>query len=117
MITAFGKALRNLRMDKGELLKEMAVKIGVTSSYLSAVEVGKRNIPDGWIDKIADEYNLSAREVKHLRDAAAASVTQVRIDLVGANASERDLACAFAREFNDLTQEQHKAILRILRKD
>ena len=42
MITPFGKSLRNIRMDRGMLLKDMAQDLDVTSSYLSAVEVGKQ---------------------------------------------------------------------------
>ena len=42
MITAFGKFLRILRMDNGEILKTMAEKLEVTSSFLSAVENGKK---------------------------------------------------------------------------
>lgn len=39
MVTAFGKFLRILR----EILKDMAEKLNVTSSFLSAVENGKKN--------------------------------------------------------------------------
>ena len=45
MITEFGKALRKLRIDRGETLKIMADNLEMTSSYLSAIECGKRNIP------------------------------------------------------------------------
>ena len=50
MITPFGKSLRNIRMDRGMLLKDMAQDLDVTSSYLSAVEVGKRNVSENWKD-------------------------------------------------------------------
>lgn len=45
-LTEFGKFSRKLRIDNGELLKDMAIKLNVTVSYLSAVEIGKRNIPE-----------------------------------------------------------------------
>ena len=38
MLTSFGKTLRKLRIDNEELLKDMALKLGVTLAYLSAVE-------------------------------------------------------------------------------
>ena len=44
MITELGKHLRKIRIDHGEILKNMADKLGVTSSFLSAVEIGKRNM-------------------------------------------------------------------------
>ena len=56
MLTQFGKELRHIRLDRDEKLKDMAEKLGVTVSYLSAVENGKRNIPDNWIEMIASEY-------------------------------------------------------------
>lgn len=104
-------------MDRGELLKDMAEKLGVTSSYLSAVEVGKRKVPDSWIDRIASIYALSVGEINQLREAAAQSATQVKINLENASSRERDLAYAFAREFKDLSEDQHKAILRVLQKE
>ena len=42
MLTALGKFLRKLRIDNGEILKDMADKLGVTASFLSAVENGKK---------------------------------------------------------------------------
>ena len=50
MLTNFGKALRKLRIDNNELLKDMALKLEVTVSYLSAVENGKRDV-DRYIKK------------------------------------------------------------------
>ena len=66
MITPFGKSLRNIRMDRGMLLKDMAQDLDVTSSYLSAVEVGKRNVPEEWPRKIGKMYDLSDEEIENL---------------------------------------------------
>ena len=67
MLTQFGKELRHIRLDRDEKLKDMAEKLGVTVSYLSAVENGKRNIPDNWIEMIASEYYLSDEDVRNLQ--------------------------------------------------
>lgn len=58
MLTEFGKFTRKLRIDNGELLKNMADKLGVSSSYLSSVETGKRKVPLEWADKISLLYSL-----------------------------------------------------------
>ena len=50
MITAFGKFLRNLRMDIGELLLQMAEKLDVSPAFLSGVENGKRKIPSDRVE-------------------------------------------------------------------
>jgi transcriptional regulator with XRE-family HTH domain len=46
MLTPFGKKVRKLRIDVGVTLKSMADAMGVTSSYLSAIETGKRAVTD-----------------------------------------------------------------------
>ena len=52
MLTNFGKALRKLRIDNNELLKDMALKLEVTVSYLSAVEnAGCAKFMDRYIKK------------------------------------------------------------------
>ena len=44
MLTSLGRFLRKLRIDRGEILKNMAEKLEVTSSFLSAVENGKKRM-------------------------------------------------------------------------
>ena len=45
MLTSIGKFFRKLRIDEGEILKDMAEKLGVSVSFLSAVENGKKRMP------------------------------------------------------------------------
>lgn len=49
MLTDLGRLLRKIRIDHGEILKDMANRFGVTASYLSAVENGKRAVPEAWV--------------------------------------------------------------------
>ena len=58
MLTPLGKYLRKLRIDKGEILKNMSDKLKVTVSFLSAVENGKKKMPSEWNQKICDLYKL-----------------------------------------------------------
>lgn len=67
MFTSFGKFARRLRIENGELLKDMAAKLDVTSSYLSAVEHGKKRVPDVWQEQLSEIYHLSsASSIKHV---------------------------------------------------
>jgi transcriptional regulator with XRE-family HTH domain len=114
MLSPFGKLCRKLRIDNGELLKDMAEKLGVTPSYLSAVEVGKRNVPKDWPKKISDIYSLNDQETKALENAAKVSQLKVRVDLDNVAESDKELFLAFARQFTTLTntdKERIKAIL------
>ena len=62
----FGKFLRKLRIDNGELLKDMAIKLNVTPSFLSMVETGRRNIPKKWEEDIEKIYSLSLKQKEEL---------------------------------------------------
>ena len=46
MITEFGKLLRIIRINTGDSARTMAEKFGMSPSYLSTIENGKRNIPE-----------------------------------------------------------------------
>ena len=114
MITNFGKELRKLRIDNDELLKDMADKLGVTISYLSAVEHGKREVPDDWVNTISKLYQLSDAEKDNLEDLAYMSKNKVSIDLLEVNDKKKNTALAFARKFDNLSDEEINKINKIL---
>ena len=51
-VTVFGKYLRKMRIDCSEILGKMAGRLGISAAYLSAIENGCREIPEGFIEKI-----------------------------------------------------------------
>jgi transcriptional regulator with XRE-family HTH domain len=114
MLTRFGKKLRTLRLEKDQRLKDMADELGVTAAYLSAVENGKRSVPDLWIGKLSDRYGLSDSEIEELQKLAYEDKTNIKIDLNDAEDVEVGLALSFARKFKDLSDEQVSEIQRIL---
>lgn len=65
MLTEFGKAIRKIRLDKGEILKDMAKRLGVSSACMSAVENGRKNVPEKWIDQIIEFYQLDEEGQKN----------------------------------------------------
>ena len=81
MLTEFGKVLRKIRIDKQILLKNMADALKVSSAYLSAVENGKRRIPQDWVEKISEEYTLDGEQKAELSKAADNSMLDVKISL------------------------------------
>lgn len=114
MITEFGKALRKLRIDRGEILKTMAEKLNMTSSYLSAIECGKRNIPSDLISKLSSIYNLTEEEQELLLEARDKSLSSIEIELSTNNEFKRDLALQFARKFDDIDDELAVQLLKII---
>ena len=105
MLTAFGIALRKLRLDCGEILKTMADKLEISSSYLSAIEVGKRNIPDDFIVRVSKLYALKPEKVQALEDAKLKSQPEIAFGLGDASFHKRETALLFARRFDELDEE------------
>lgn len=114
MITDFGKILRKIRIDRGEILKDMADKLNVSSAYLSAVEMGKRNIPEQWITKISKLYGLSGEETDKLNDAADNSAKCITLNLENISSERKKTAILFAREFENIESETFNKIKKLL---
>ena len=111
MLTEFGKALRKIRIDRQQLLKEMANNLEVSSAYLSAVETGKRRIPKDWVSKISTIYSLSPEARDDLQNSADNSVSDVTISLVNASEEKRNAVLSFARALDGLSDEDLKKIM------
>ncbi len=116
MLTSFGKALRKFRVDQGLLLRDMAKTLGVSSAFLSAVETGRKSIPDSFVDKICDAYQFDPQERFDLEEAKANSQKQVRLDLQEVSPETRGVALAFAKRFESLSKEDLTKIYAILEK-
>ena len=57
MYTEFGKWLRTLRISIGIRLYDMSKALSVSSSFISAVETGKKSIPLDFVEKIIKNYD------------------------------------------------------------
>lgn len=115
VLTEFGKFSRKLRIDNGELLKDMAKKLGVTSAYLSAVEVGRRKIPEKWLEMIQHLYNITPNEVEIMYNAYEHSINEVKIDLSNQSPTYKETAMMFARELNNFEEDDVKELLEKMR--
>jgi len=115
-MTELGIALRKIRLDHRELLKEMAEKLNVSSAFLSAVETGKKKAPAGLVDLVCNVYGLDAASAKSLKSAEEMSATVVKINLAGATAAQHNAAVSFAKALDGLTDEDVARIMKIFEK-
>lgn len=117
-VTAFGKILRKRRIDSSEILGDMAKRLDVSASYLSSIENGLREIPDSFVEKIAEEYDLSEVEKQELEEAQAQSKGSVNVPLGEQKDSSEYLETAvmFAKDFSKLTEKQVKLMKEMLEK-
>lgn len=66
-LTRFGKALRDFRIARGEVLGHMARRMGMSTSELSGMENGRVEVPDDFIDRLNREYSLNTMQEVSLR--------------------------------------------------
>lgn len=115
MLTPFGKRLRKLRIDQGELMKDMAARLGVTPSYLSAVEMGKKSVPDAWIKVIGTQYGLD--DVDELQRLAEYSKPEYRVQIpAGADDLTRETVAVFARKVASMDPDSLNQLLEVMLK-
>lgn len=116
MLTLFGKELRKIRIEHNELMKDMAGKLGVTVSYLSAVENGKRNVPQTWINYIVNLYDLSQEKAIQLQNLYYEDQNSIDISLENKNDQDKDILFALARRYDALDSCDKEQLLAILKK-
>ncbi len=116
MITDFGKECRIIRANSGENLGDMAEKLKIPASFLSAIENGKKNVPKSLCEKIKKTYSLNEKCYKKLLEAAENSKTQVKIQMENMPSSDRDIVLSFARKFDELNSEEKEKIMKILQR-
>ena len=114
MLTRLGRFLRKLRIDNGEILKNMSDKFNVTASYLSAVENGKRTFPQEWREVVIREYKLNNEQQAEFDTAILDSVSQITINTENINLENKELTFAFARKIAHLPTEKLDEIKKIL---
>jgi HTH-type transcriptional regulator, competence development regulator len=115
MLTEFGKKLRTLRIQRGKTLLDLGQMLGLSTAFVSAVETGRKAVPMDLPGRIATALGLQQFEAQELERAATKSVTNVSVSLDGRNDRARELAVAFARRFDSLSDDDVKTLLEKLR--
>lgn len=106
-----------MRIDIGETMMDMATRLRISTSFLSAVETGKKTAPAGFVTQLANAYNLTPETVERLNYLKSESVSNLKIDLGGAYPAQRKAAIAFSRKFDTLSDENAREIMRIFGED
>ncbi len=115
MATKFGKYLRKLRIDKSMVIRDMAEILGVSPAYLSAIELGKRAIPNSFVNSLCSAFKLSDEERGNMQQLVDVSQPSIKIDLTDADESNRETMLAFARKFKELDDEQLNKLNKMLK--
>lgn len=108
MATKLGIFCRKLRIENGELLYDMAQKLGVSSAFLSKVENGKKKPPVQWKQTIISMYKLSDSRLEEFEECFFDALNSDSIDISSYEESDKELMLSFARKFDALD----KALIR-----
>jgi HTH-type transcriptional regulator, competence development regulator len=117
MATPFGKLVRKLRIEHDLTLKNMADEFGFSSAYLSALEMGDKNVTEDTVNKVSEFFKLSIQDREKLSQAAIESNSAVKIPMDNLSAFDRTFVASFARRYSDLSQETKQAISELLYKE
>ncbi|MCR6108724.1 helix-turn-helix transcriptional regulator [Salipaludibacillus agaradhaerens] len=80
-LTVFGRITRKLRVEHDEYLRDMAMHLGVTPAYLSAVERGQRNPPYEWVGLLQEAYDLPFSSAEYIKKAMTESRIYNKLDI------------------------------------
>jgi transcriptional regulator with XRE-family HTH domain len=102
-MTPFGAKLREMRAARGLTAKDMADALGVSASYLSALEHGRRGRPT-WpmVQRVIGYFNVIWDEAEELERLARISHPRVVIDTSGLDPRATELANRLADSIGDL---------------
>jgi transcriptional regulator with XRE-family HTH domain len=105
-MTPFGEAIRKIRKQRGITQKAMAVALGVSPAYLSALESGKRGKPGfDFLQRVAGYLHIIWDEADELFRVAAISHPRVVVDTAGLPPEYTALANRLASDIRELTPE------------
>lgn len=116
MLTEFGKFLRVLRMERGELLKNMAENLRISSAYLSSIEMGNREIPKSLPQDLIQKYNLTEEEQIEMQRTISESTKNIDISLVNTTSLQKEAALVFARNLEKMNDASIEVFLDFMKK-
>ena len=114
-MTPFGARLRQLREDRGLRLKDMADELGVSATYLSALEHGRRSKPNwSFIQRVIHYFNIIWDEADELQRLADLSKPKIKVETAGLSPKATEIANRLARDIGTLNEADLDALLATL---
>ena len=106
-----------MRIERDMKLLDLAEVTGLSASFISSVETGRKSASDDFVRAMVRAFKLSPLQVVEITKHANATKKEIRLNLNNVDFSSKELATAFARRFDNLNTEEKDAVLRILNKE
>ena len=65
-LDAFGRMVRNIRLVRALLLYDMAKDLDISPAELSAIESGRKHVPDWFVSRLQEKYDISDMHTQSL---------------------------------------------------
>ena len=114
-VTEVGRFLRKLRIDCNEVLYDMAKRMGCTSAFISALELGRRPVPASFQQNLVAEYHFTEAQKAEFQQAIEQSAKSVTLDMGELSPKNRDLALVFARRLKTMEEKEAEKLLEWLK--
>lgn len=116
MVNSFGKFCRKLRIDRGELLADMAKNLGVSSAFLSKVENGGKKPPSDWSEKLTQLYQLNDSQISELNECLFEAMNYRSLDMSGYSEDNRNMLLSFARRLDSMDDNKKEQFKKLMEK-
>ncbi|MGF0539756.1 helix-turn-helix domain-containing protein [Agrobacterium sp. ES01] len=114
-MTPFAETVRDLRRLRGVTQKQMALAIGVSPAYLSALEHGRRGKPSfDLLQRVAGYFNIIWDEAEELFKIAETSDPRVVVDTSGLPPAYTQMANCLAQKIRSLPPQSVEEIQQVL---
>lgn len=114
MANNFGKFCRKLRIDHGELLADMAKKLGVSSAFLSKVENGGKKPPKDWREKLITLYQLNDSQITELDEYIFEAINYNSLDISGYSDADKNMLLSFARKLDKMDDSKRQRFKKLI---
>ena len=113
-LSIFMKRLRLNRND--QTMMEMAKELGISVSFLSSIENGKRNMSEEMFHLICDTYKLTPKLAEELKQLRTLSVSKINVPLDSMSSELKSTTVKFLSSADELSEADLKKINSILNK-
>lgn len=116
-MTEFGIFIKILRVKREIKQKDMAKMLGISSAYLSAMEIGRRPVKQDNIRNIINAYQLDGEEIDEIWEAYYNSRFNIRFNIYAVSDKKATLIRLLDREFGNIDDETAEKIIAILKQE
>lgn len=112
--TDFGKILRIIRVKSNIMQRDMAHSLGMSTAYLSAMEVGRRRVPISVAQRILDLYGPYVESIPEFWECYRNSTSFVKIQIDELSDIKKQLVYIILDNIDSMDDDTAQQIIRTI---